>query len=60
MQEQEQFGGRSAGGMGREQPVELVGLCPDLVAMQRDNKTDPKVAWNLSYARKLLAQEQAR
>lgn len=33
---------------------------PILVAMQRDNKTDPKVAWNLSYARKLLAQEQAR
>src|SRR3981081_4326740 len=31
MQEQQQFGGRTAGGVGREQPVELVGLAADLV-----------------------------
>src|SRR5438105_6312958 len=36
MQEQQQFGRRAAGGMGREQPVELVGFFADLVAMQRN------------------------
>src|SRR6476661_3238109 len=34
MQEQREFGGGTAGGVGREQPVELVGLAADLVAMQ--------------------------
>src|ERR1700732_2050218 len=31
MQEQQQFGGRTAGGVGREQPVELVGLVGGLL-----------------------------
>ena len=35
VQEQQQFGGGTAGGVGREQPVELVGLGADLVTMQR-------------------------
>src|SRR4029450_12043817 len=34
MQEQQQLGGGTAGGVGREQPVELVGLAADLVAMK--------------------------
>ena len=33
MQEQQEFGGRTAGGVGREQPVEPVGLGADLVAV---------------------------
>jgi len=36
MQEQQEFSGGTAGGVGREQPVEPVGLAADLVAMQRD------------------------
>src|SRR6516164_9815001 len=35
MQEQQQFGGRSGGSMGREQPIQLAGLIANLVAMQR-------------------------
>src|SRR6267142_2133809 len=34
MQEQQEFGGGTAGGVGREQPVELVGLAANLVAMK--------------------------
>src|SRR5258706_7107353 len=36
VQEQQQFGGRAAGGVGREQPVELVGFVANLVAMKGD------------------------
>src|SRR5271169_4630561 len=35
MQEKEQFGRRTAGGVGREQPVELAGLLANLFAMKR-------------------------
>ena len=36
MKEQQQFGGGAAGGVGREQPVELVGLVADFIAVPGD------------------------
>ena len=36
MQEQQQFGGGAARGVGREQPVELVGLVADFIAVPGD------------------------
>src|SRR6516225_11546286 len=36
MEEQQQLGGRAAGRVGCEQPIEPVRLVPDLVAMQRN------------------------
>src|SRR5690242_1772514 len=35
VQEQEQFGGGTTGGVGGEQPVQRVGLVADLLAMER-------------------------